>query len=143
MHYHVVYIYRFPEISTRILAKHIDDPVPGERSRGSSLDEKKQAIAIDAPPKPEQWIRFALRNEVCHNHKTQRAINEIIQQLLGLESTAASSEIATGDIISHDGSMKVMDCLATQRTTPAELFWMDLVVNDAAFVYEHQDRYVS
>ena len=94
-----------------------------------------------AVPDPSQWIRFALQDRVCHNHKTQRAINEMLHQLLGLESTAASSEIATGAVMSVAGVDAVLECLAAERTKPVELFWTNVITNDTAFVFERQFRY--
>lgn len=103
---------RFPTVAALVVATHFDH---------SSAD----------------WLHPVLADAVCHNHKTTRAIGEMIRYLLNLSDTTVTDVM--GITVSRTQLEHVQVVLAATHTVPAYAVLADLCVSHSLFFVDNQN----
>ena len=83
-----------------------------------------------------EWIRHALKDTICHNHKMKRAVHEALMSAVGLESSAWGVSLRT---LSKQGKSWLLSVISSCTSLAALGFWETLCTSYPEFLREHED----
>eukprot|EP00949_MAST-11_sp_MAST-11-sp1_P004201 g4201.t1 len=91
---------------------------------------------FENPEETSEWIRHALKDTICHNHKMKRAVHEALMSAVGLESSAWGVSLRA---LSKQGKSWLLSVISSCTSLAALGFWETLCTSYPEFLREHED----
>ncbi|KAJ5076203.1 hypothetical protein M0811_06482 [Anaeramoeba ignava] len=112
---------RFTELAALVFTTHL------------SQDDERRQILIS-------WLEYALRSEVCHNHRTFKAVHEIMMRLLGAHAETDVDAHPLSEVTDTQKNL-VLNSLVDSITIPALKILIELATSNTSFFIKQESLF--